>query len=69
MIEVKVSDDAEFDICNHIDYYDGREGGLGKYFESSVLADLTSLEFLGGTHAMKYELHRMPTKTFPFWIY
>lgn len=69
MIDVRVSDDAELDMCNGIDYYEGREQGLGHYFETSVLADLTSLEFLGGTHAVRYGLHRMPAKTLPFWIY
>jgi len=69
VIEVSVSDDAELDICDGIDYYEGREDGLGEYFESSVLADLTSLEILGGTHSMKYGLHRMLTKTFPYCVY
>ena len=69
MIDVDVSEDAEADICHGIDYYESREDGLGVYFESSILTDLTSLEFLGGTHAMKYNLHRMPSKVFPFWIY
>jgi hypothetical protein len=69
VIDVKVSNDAELDICNGADYYDGREDGLGEYFEASILADLTSLEFLGGTHAIRFGLHSMPAKTFPYWIY
>lgn len=69
MIDVSVSDDAELDLCNSIDYYESREDGLGQYFETSILADLTSLEFLGRTHAKMHGLHRMPAKTFPYWIY
>ena len=69
MIEVLVSSDAELDIEIAANYYESKETGLGGYFRSSIIADLTSLEFLGGTHAMKYGFHRKMCKVFPFWLY
>ena len=69
MIEVNVSGDAEIDLLEGIEYYESKEEGLGLFFRHSVLADLTSLEILGGSHAMMFGLHRKLCKTFPYWIY
>lgn len=44
VIDVAVSSDAERDMQSGADYYESKEIGLGLYFRSSILADLTSLE-------------------------
>ena len=69
VINVNVSSDAEIDLLNGSEYYESKKNGLGFVFRSSILADLTSLELLGGTHAMKFNLHRKLCKTYPYWIY
>lgn len=69
MIEVFVSSDAEIDLLDGIEYYESKQQGLGTFFRTSILADLTSLELLGGSHAKKFGFHRKLCKTFPFWVY
>ena len=69
MIDVNVSSDAEIDLLVGADYYESKEEGLGAYFRSSILADLTLLELIGGSTAKKFGLHRKMCKTFPYWIY
>ena len=66
---VKLSSDAERDIAEGYEFYEGQAAGLGSYFRDCIVADIESLSFHGGIHQMSYGYHRMLAKRFPFSIY
>jgi hypothetical protein len=66
---VKLSSDAERDIAEGHEFYEGQSIGLGSYFRDCIVADIESLSFHGGIHQMSYGYHRMLAKRFPFAIY
>ena len=51
------------------DFYDELERGVGKYFKSSILAEIDSLHLFAGIHPIRYGFYCMLAKRFPFAIY
>jgi len=66
---VQISSDAEHDIAQGYWFYEEQSDGLGEYFRDCILADIDSLAFYAGIHALDYGYRRMLSKTFPFAIY
>ncbi len=57
------------DLAIGRDFYDAREEGIGAYFITSLLSDITSLTLYSGIHPIYFHFHRMLSQRFPFAIY
>ena len=66
---IKILDAAEKDIAIGISFYESQKEGLGKYFLSSILADIESLHIYAGIHIVISDYYRLLAKRFPFAIY
>jgi len=66
---IKILDEAEKDIAIGISFYESQKEGLGKYFLSSILADIESLHIYAGIHIVVSNYYRLLSKRFPFSIY
>ncbi len=66
---VDISSDAEEDLIDGYWSYEGQSPGLGNYFRDCLIADIESLAYYGGIHAIEYGLYRALSKRFPFCIY
>jgi hypothetical protein len=66
---VDISSDAEEDLIEGYWFYERQSPGLGNYFRSCLIADIESLAYYGGIHAIEYGFHRAMSKRFPFCIY
>jgi len=66
---VDISSDAEEDLIDGYWFYERQSPGLGDYFRSCLIADIESLAYYGGIHAIEYGFHRALSKRFPFCIY
>jgi hypothetical protein len=66
---VILSEDALSDLVAGRDFYELKEAGLGLYFVTSLLSDITSLRLFSGVHPLRFGYHRMLSKRFPFAIY
>lgn len=61
-----LSERAEEDIAEAIEFYERQESGLGRYFRSSVLADLEKLSYSAGVHRKIHSYHRLLIQPFPY---
>ena len=66
---IKILDEAEKDIAVGMSFYESQKEGLGKYFLSSILADIESLHIYAGIHIVISDYYRLLAKRFPFSIY
>jgi plasmid stabilization system protein ParE len=66
---VSISSDAEGDLAEGYWFYERQSPGLGDYFRSCLIADIDSLSYYAGIHAIEYGYHRALSKRFPFCIY
>jgi len=66
---IKILDEAEKDIAIGISFYESQKEGLGKYFLSSILADIESLHIYAEIHIVISDYYRLLAKRFPFSIY
>ena len=66
---VDILSDAEEDLAEGYWFYERQSPGLGDYFRSCLIADIESLAYYGGIHAIEYGFHRALSKRFPFCIY
>jgi plasmid stabilization system protein ParE len=66
---VDLSSDAEEDLVEGYWFYERQSPGLGDYFRSCLIADIESLAYYGGVHAIEYGLYRALSNRFPFCIY
>lgn len=66
---VEISSDAEDDLAEGYWFYERQSPGLGDYFRSCLIADIESLAYYGGIHAIEYGFYRALSKRFPFCIY
>lgn len=66
---VDISSDAEKDLAEGYRFYERQSPGLGNYFRSCLIADIESLAYYGGIHAIESNLYRLLSKRFPFCIY
>lgn len=68
-MQIKILDDAEYDIENGIYFYETQSKGLGRYFLDTILADIDSLLIYAGIHIKIRGYYRLLSKRFPFAIY
>jgi hypothetical protein len=66
---VVLSEDVLSDLMAGRDFYERKGSGLGIYFITSLLSDITSLRLFSGVHPLRFGYHRMLSKRFPFAIY
>lgn len=66
---VDISSDAEEDLIEGFWFYERQSPGLGDYFRSCLIADIESLAYYGGIHAIEFSFYRALSKRFPFCIY
>lgn len=66
---IRISSDAETDLTQGYWFYESQSDGLGDYFRDCLLADIDSLTFYAGIHAVAFGYHRMLSKVFPFIVY
>jgi hypothetical protein len=66
---IKILDEAERDIAIGMSFYESQKEGLGKYFLTSILADIESLHIYAGIHIVISDYFRLLAKRFPFAIY
>jgi hypothetical protein len=52
MMFVSISSDAEADLAEGYWFYERQSPGLGDYFRSCLIADIESLAYYGGIHAI-----------------
>jgi hypothetical protein len=50
---VDLSSDAEEDLIEGYWFYERQSPGLGDYFRSCLIADIESLAYYGGIHAIE----------------
>jgi hypothetical protein len=68
-MNVVVLEDAAADLEAGKVFYERREAGVGEYFQTSLLSDLSSLALYAGIHKKHFGFHWMLSKRFPFGIY
>ena len=66
---VRILKEAHEDIRDGRRFYDEQERGLGRYFSSTILADVRSLCNYAGIHPVQYGYYRMLVRRFPYSIY
>lgn len=67
--KVVLLDEAVDDLAVGRRFYDEQGEGIGTYFVTSLLSDITSLHLYSGIHSLHFGLHRMLSKRFPFAVY
>ena len=67
--QVIILDEAVDDLEIGRAFYEDQEEGIGAYFVTSLLSDITSLHLYSGIHTIHFEFYRMPAKRFPFAVY
>ena len=67
--KVILLDEAVDDLAAARRFYDDRGEGIGAYFVTSLLSDITSLHLYSGIHSIHFDFHRMLSKRFPFAVY
>lgn len=68
-MKLRLLEDAETDREGGAEFYESRASGLGAYFVDCLSADIGTLRLRAGIHPIKYSLHRMLSKRFPYSIY
>lgn len=67
--KVILLDEAVDDLENGRIFYDDQQEGIGAYFVTSLLSDITALHLYSGIHSIHFDFHRMLSKRFPFAVY
>jgi hypothetical protein len=68
-VKIEILDDAQQDLIEGFQFYEGRETGVGCYFLDCLFSDIDSLLLFAGIHQVVYGYHRSLSKRFPFAIY
>ena len=69
-MKIHILQGARQDLTDAYRFYERNESGLGKYFLTSISADIESLIVYAGIHPIKFnEYHCMFSKRFPFAVY
>ncbi len=66
---VSMLEEAVEDVLIGKQFYEGNEEGVGAYFATSALADITSLGIYAGIHSVHFGYFRLLMKRFPFAVY
>ena len=62
-------EEASYDLETGKEFYESKESGIGFYFATSLLSDISSLLLYPGVHPTFFGFFRMLSKRFPFAIY
>ena len=68
-MRVRILREAHEDIGDGRRFYDEQESGLGRYFLSTIIADIRSLRNYAGIHPVRYGYYRLLVRRFPYSIY
>lgn len=68
-MKIQILDEAQQDLADGFQFYEGQSEGLGDYFLDSLFSDIDSLQVYAGIHALHFGYHRLLAKRFPFAIY
>ena len=68
-MKIEILDDAQQDLIEGFQFYEGCETGVGSYFLDCLFSDIDSLLLFAGIHQVVYGYHRSLSKRFPFAIY
>ena len=69
-MRVEILDQAEEDLIEGFQFYEGQQAGLGSYFLVNLYADIESLRLYGGVHQKAYKhYHRLLSRRFPFGVF
>lgn len=68
-MRIHVLDEAEDDLQDGREFYEGQEPGVGDYFAAALAADIDSLILFAGIHPIEFGFHRALSKRFPFGVY
>ncbi len=68
-MRIQILDEARDDLVNGYAFYEKQSEGLGAYFLDTLFADIDSLRFYGGIHAVQAGYYRHLSKRFPYAIY
>ncbi len=66
---VSMVGEAVEDVLIGKQFYEEHEAGVGAYFATSALADITSLSIYAGIHSVHFGYFRLLMKRFPFTVY
>ena len=66
---VRITEFALGDLEEGSHFYDRQEMGLGDYFYDTLIAEIESLQWLGGIHSHQKTLYKALSKRFPYTIY
>ena len=68
-MKIHILQGARQDLTDAYRFYERNESGLGKYFLTSISADIESLIVYAGIHPQMWGYYRMLAKRFPFVVY
>ena len=68
-MRIEILREAEQDLREGFEFYEGQCEGLGEEFLDSVFADIESLHTYAGIHSIHFGYHRLLAKRFPFAVY
>lgn len=69
-MKIKILNSAKDDLKTAFQFYEKQQAGLGKYFLSSLQADIDSLHFFSGIHPIYAEkFYRLLARRFPYAVY
>lgn len=68
-MKIHILQGARHDLLEGYHFYERQEVGLGRYFLTSLAADIDSLLVYSGIHPLWWGYHRMLAKRFPFAVY
>ena len=67
--EVSILDEAIADLEDGQQFYEIQRAGIGLYFVSSLLKDISNLSISAGIHRKLFDYFRLLSKKFPFAVY
>ena len=68
-MKIEILDDAESDLVDGFQFYEGQETGLGWYFLDSLFSDVDLLLLYAGIHETVFGNYRCLSKRFPLAVY
>ena len=68
-MKINILAEAQEDLIDGYWFYENQKEELGRYFISSLMADIDRLEILAGGHPIYFDRHRMVASVFPYSIF
>ncbi len=67
--EVSILDEAIDDLEQGQRFYNAQQEGIGGYFATSLLDDISTLSISAGIHLKQFGYYRLLSRKFPFAVY